>query len=57
MFGIFKGKSKKEKLAIQYKKLMEKAHKVSHSNRVEADNLMAEAEEIAKEIDKLSHQK
>jgi hypothetical protein len=53
MFGFLKGKSEKEKLSEQYRKLMAKAHKVSHSNRVEADKLMAEAEEIANKIDKL----
>ncbi len=53
MFGFLRGKSEKEKLSEQYKKLMAKAHKVSHSNRMEADKLMAEAEEIAKKIDNL----
>jgi len=42
-----------KKLSKQYQKLMEKAHKVSHSDRAEGDRLMAEAEEIAKKIDSL----
>jgi len=29
------------------------AHKLSHSNRTAADKMLAEAEEIAKKIDKL----
>lgn len=53
MFGLFKKKSELEKLQEDYKNLLSKAHKVSHSNRTEADKLMAEAEEIAKKIDAL----
>ena len=53
MFGLFKKKSEKEKLQETYKKLMEEDYKASHSNRTQADKLMAEAEEIAKKIDLL----
>lgn len=53
MFGLFKKKTEIEKLQDSYKSLMEKAHKLSHSNRTEADKLMAEAEEIAKKIDEI----
>jgi hypothetical protein len=53
MFGLFKKKTEKEKLSEEYKILMEKAHKVSHSDRKAADKLMYEAEEIAKKIDAL----
>ncbi|WP_114749035.1 Lacal_2735 family protein [Pleomorphovibrio marinus] len=53
MFGLFKKKSEKDKLSEQYRKLLEKAHKVSHSDRTEADKITAEAEEVAKKIDKL----
>ncbi|MBS4071889.1 Lacal_2735 family protein [Algoriphagus aquatilis] len=53
MFGLFKKKSEKEKLQEAYAKMMADAHKLSHSNRTAADKLMAEAEEIAKKIDKL----
>ncbi|MCH7415550.1 Lacal_2735 family protein [Belliella sp. R4-6] len=53
MFGLFKKKTEVEKLQENYKALLEKAHKVSHSNRTESDKLMAEAEEIAKKIDSL----
>lgn len=54
MFGLFKKKTEKEQLNEAYRKLLEKAHKMSHSNRTEADKLAAEAEEIAKKIDALS---
>ncbi|SMD44033.1 hypothetical protein SAMN00777080_2648 [Aquiflexum balticum DSM 16537] len=53
MFGLFKKKTEIEKLQENYKSMMEKAHKLSHSNRTEADRLMAEAEEIAKKIDEI----
>ena len=53
MFGIFKKKTEKEKLQETYKKLMEDAYKTSHSNRTQADKLMAEAEEVGKKIDLL----
>lgn len=53
MFGLFKKKSELENLQEDYKNLLSKAHKVSHSNRTEADKLTAEAEEIAKKIDAL----
>jgi hypothetical protein len=53
MFGLFKKKSEKEKLQEVYADMMSKAHKLSHSNRTAADRLMAEAEEIAKKIEKL----
>ncbi|GAB2490628.1 MULTISPECIES: Lacal_2735 family protein [Algoriphagus] len=53
MFGLFKKKTEKEKLQEAYKKLLSEAHKLSHSNRTAADKMMAEAEEIAKKIEKL----
>jgi hypothetical protein len=51
MFGLFKKKSEIEILQENYKKLLEKAHQLSTKNRMEADKVMAEAEEIAKKID------
>ena len=54
MFGLFKKKSEAEKLQDLYKKKLEEAHKISHSNRTAADKLMAEAEEVAKKIEKLA---
>lgn len=53
MFGLFKKKTEKEKLQESYSKMLSDAHKLSHSNRTAADKLLAEAEEIAKKIDKL----
>lgn len=53
MFGLFKKKSEKEKLQDTYAKILSEAHKISHSNRTASDRLMAEAEEIAKKIEKL----
>jgi hypothetical protein len=50
MFGLFKKKTENQKLQEEYAKLMERAYKVSHTNRTEADRLMAEADEIAKKI-------
>ncbi|MDI1322914.1 MAG: Lacal_2735 family protein [Algoriphagus sp.] len=54
MFGIFKKKSEIEKLQETYSKMLSDAHKLSHSNRTASDKLLAEAEEIAKKIDKLT---
>ncbi len=53
MFGLFKKKTEKEKLQEAYSKMLSEAHKLSHTNRTAADKLLAEAEEIAKKIDKL----
>ncbi len=55
MFG-FKKKSEMERLQESYKELLEKAHKMSHSNRSLSDKLTAEAEEVAKKIDELRAQ-
>ncbi|WP_209330321.1 Lacal_2735 family protein [Lunatimonas salinarum] len=54
MFGLFKKKTEKERLADEYRQLMEKAHKMSHTNRKAADELMAEAEQVAQKIEKLT---
>ncbi len=53
MFGLFKKKSPIEKLYAEHKKMLEKAHQLSHSNRAESDKLQAKAEEILKQIDEL----
>lgn len=54
MFNIFKKKSEKEVLQKQYRKLMEEAHILSHSNRKLADAKTYEAEEVMKRLEKLS---
>lgn len=53
MFGLFKKKSKIEKLQLEYKKLLEESHRLSTSNRSLSDDKAYEANEILKEIDKL----
>lgn len=53
MFGLFKKKSEKEKLQDQYKKLIEEAYKLSHTDRAASDKKTAEADEILKQIESL----
>ena len=55
MFGLFKKKSKKEKLIELYNKKKEQAFKVSRSNRKESDRLEKEANDILIELDKLKN--
>lgn len=52
MFGLFKKKSKKEKLLELYNKKKEEAFKLSRTNRKESDKLEKEANDILIEIDK-----
>lgn len=56
MFGLFGKSSPTEKLEKKHKKLLEEAYRLSHSNRTAADKLTAEAEEVAKEIDRVKNQ-
>ncbi len=53
MFGLFKKETEKEKLQKQYKKLMEEAYKLSHKDRSASDAKTAEADEIAKRMERL----
>ena len=53
MFGLFKKKSKVEKLELKYKKLLEEAHQLSTTNRSRSDEKMFEANEVLKEIDQI----
>ena len=53
MLGLFKKKSKKEKLQELYKKKKEQAFKLSRSNRKESDKLEKEAYDILIEIEKI----
>ena len=46
MFGLFKKKSKKEKLLDKYNKIKEQAFKMSRINRKESDKLEKEANDI-----------
>ena len=53
MFGLFKKKTEKEKLEIEYKKLMKEAFELSKSNRSASDDKYAEADRILKKIETL----
>ena len=53
MFGLFKKKSKKEKLEETYDKLIKESYKLSTVNRTASDAKAAEADAILKEIEKL----
>ena len=53
MFGLFKGKSEKDKLYNQYKKLLKESHSLSTSNRKLSDQKAYEAEEVMKKIELL----
>ena len=48
MFGLFKRKSKKERLEERFKKLMQEWHELSSTNRSASDQKFAEAQSIAK---------
>jgi hypothetical protein len=54
MFGLFKKKSETEILMEKYKKLQEDAFRLSKTDRKMADAKLFEAEEMMKEIEKLS---
>ena len=54
MFSLFKKKSEKEILQEKYRKLMEEAHKLSHTNRKLADEKTFEADEVMKKLESLS---
>ena len=51
MFGFFKKKTEKEKLEIEYKKLIEEAYQLSHRDRKASDAKAAEADAILKKIE------
>ena len=53
MFGIFKNKTEKEKLEIQYKKLMEEGFKLQSINRSASDQKYLEAQNILDKIESL----
>jgi hypothetical protein len=53
MLGLFKKKTKVEKLQYQYQKLMKEAFELSASNRRLSDGKTAEANEIMKQIEKI----
>lgn len=51
--GLFRKKSPIEKLTKKYKSLLEEAYKISTVNRKKSDEIMYEADLIAKEIEGL----
>jgi len=54
MFGwLFKKKSDRDKLELEYKRLMVKSYEMSKVNRSESDRLAMEADKISKMIDEL----
>ncbi len=54
MLGLFKKKSKKEKLQQKYNKLLDESYKLSHTDRKASDLKRAEAEAVYAEIEKAS---
>lgn len=53
MFCLFKKKSEKEKLQEKYKKLVDEAYKLSHTDRKASDMKTAEANELLEKIEKM----
>ncbi len=53
MFGLFKKKTEIEKLGEKYAKLMQEAHTLWQTSRTAGDAKVAEAEEIASQIEAL----
>jgi len=53
MFGIFKKKSKKEKLLEDYNNLKNRAFKMSRVNRKESDRLEYEASQLLLKIENI----
>lgn len=56
MFGLFKKKSKIEKLEEKFKKLMKEWHDLSSINRSASDEKYAEAQLIAEQLNKLKNE-
>lgn len=57
MFGLFKKKTKLEKLQLKYEALMKESYKLSRINRTQSDQKYLEAEEVLKEIEKQDENK
>ena len=53
MFGLFKKKSKKERLQEKYEELLKESYELSKTNRKESDKKAYEADLVAKEIEGL----
>ena len=57
MFGIFKKKTKIEKLEIKYKALLKEAYDMSKTSRSKSDQKTFEAEEVSKQMEILKERK
>ena len=53
MFGLFNKKTEKEKLQVQYAKLLKEAHSLSTTNRKMSDAKVFEAEQVMQRIERL----
>ena len=53
MFGLFKKKSKKEKLEKKYASILKEAFELSKINRSKSDQKYAEADQVLEEIGRL----
>ena len=53
MFGLFKKKSKKERLQKEYEKLLKQSYDLSKTNRKEGDKKAYQADLVAKEMQRL----
>ena len=53
MFGIFRKRTKMEKLQLKYESVIYKAYTLSKINRKQSDEKYFEADQILKEIKKL----
>lgn len=53
ILGLFKGKSKREKLNKRYAALLEESHRLSTVDRKASDLKRAEAEAVLKQIEQL----
>ena len=56
MFGLFKKKSKKEKLEAKFKKLMQEWHELSTINRSASDQKYVVAQLVAEQINALKNE-
>lgn len=53
MFGLFKKKSKEEKLEAEYNKLMNESFELSKTNRKLGDEKYAAAQKVMEELEEL----
>lgn len=51
MLGLFRKKSRKEKLELQYRKYMEQGFKLQSINRAESDKMYSQAQKVLEEIE------